>query len=75
MYPEEYDLFDQDQEYNCKKNFTGKTKEAGMKGAPDFEKDQEKLERFKEIDKAVARGVEIMAKERLKKEANLEAWL
>jgi hypothetical protein len=64
MYPEEYDLFDQDQEYHCKKNFTGKTKEStGIRGAPDFEKDQEKLEKFKEIDKAVARGVEIMAKE------------
>lgn len=50
MYPEEYDLFDQAQEHNFKKNFTGKTQESGIRGAPDFKKEQEKLDKFKEVD-------------------------
>ena len=56
MYPEEYDLFNQADEHNFKKNFTGKTKEIGVRGAPDFQKEQEKLDRFKEEDESGKRG-------------------
>ena len=48
---------------------------SGVRGAPDFEKEREKLDKFREMDKAVARGVEIMQYDKIKKEANLEAWL
>jgi hypothetical protein len=63
MYPEEYDLFDQAQEKEFKKNFTGKTKETGVRGVPDFSKDQEKLDNFKKIDDEIKRGVEILQRE------------
>jgi hypothetical protein len=75
MYPEEYDLFNQADEHNFKKNFTGKTQEKGVRGCPDFKAEQEKLEKFKENDESSKRGTDIMQDRKLKEEAKLEAWL
>ena len=75
MHPEEYDIFNQAEEYAYKKNFTGKTQTSGIRGVPDFKKEQEKIDKFKERDQPDKRGEEIMAQKQLKEEANLEAWL
>jgi hypothetical protein len=71
MYPEEYDVFDQGEEKQLKNVFANKG-EKGLQSAPDFEKDQNKWDNFKQVDDPKFKGTNYKKNENAAAEWKLE---